>query len=117
MKNNKGYKSIPLTFNRRAVSASASVGKEKNTIHSIVEVDITEPRRLMCEHFEKTGEKLSLTAYVVSCLAQVVKENPQFNSFHKGRKQIILDDVTISVLIEREIKEERVPEPIGITKY
>ncbi len=116
MKKNVGYKAIPLTYNRRAVIASATVSKEKNTIHSITEVDITEPRLLMQEHYERTGEKLSLTAYIVTCLAQVIKENPLLNSFLKGRKLIILDDVTVSVLIEREIKKEKVPEPIGISK-
>jgi len=114
MKTKKEYKSIHLSFNRRAVVASASVTKEKNAIHSFTEVDITEPRRLIKEHFEKTGEKLSLTAYIVTCLARVIKDNPQLNSFIKGRRLIILDDVTISVLIEREIVGEKVPEPIGI---
>ena len=116
MKSKKGYKSIPLSFNRRAVIASATVSKEKNTIHSFTEVDITEPRRLIKDHFEKTGEKLSLTAYIVTCLAQVIKQHPQLNSFIKGRKLIILDDVIVSVLIEREIVGEKVPEPIGIKK-
>lgn len=114
MKNKKGHKSIPLSFNRRAVIASASVTKEKNAIHSLTEVDITEPRRLIKEHFDRTGEKLSLTAYIVTCLAQVIKENPTMNSFIKGKRLILLDDVTVSVLIEREIIEEKVPEPIGI---
>lgn len=110
----KKYRSIPLSFNRRAVVASASVTKEKNAIHSFTEVDITEPRRIIKEHIKKTGEKLSLTAYIVTCLAQVIKEKPQLNSFIKGRRLIILDDVTISVLIEREIAGEKVPEPVGI---
>ena len=114
--NNKGYKSLPLSINRRAVIASASVTKEKNTIHSFTDIDITEPRRLIKEHFENTGEKLSLTAYIVSCLAQTLKDHPQFNSFIKGRRLITLDDVTISVLIERDINGEKVPEPIGIKK-
>jgi pyruvate/2-oxoglutarate dehydrogenase complex dihydrolipoamide acyltransferase (E2) component len=70
-----GYKSIPLFFNRRAVAESASVTKEKNTIHGVTEIDITEPRRLLKEHFEKTGERLSLTAYIFMCLAQVNKEH------------------------------------------
>lgn len=111
-----GYRKIPLTFNRRAVIASATVTREKNTIHGITEIDIHEPRRLIREHLEKTGEKLSLTAYIVTCLAQAVKEFPQFNSFCKGRKLVILDDITISVLIERDIQGEKVPEPIGISK-
>lgn len=114
MKTKIGYKSLPLSINRRAVIASASVTREKNAIHSFTEVDITEPRRLIKEHFERTGEKLSLTAYVVTCLARVIREHPQLNSFIKGKRLIILDDVTISVLIEREIAGEKVPEPMGI---
>ncbi len=109
-----GYKSIPLTFNRKAVIASATVTKEKNTFHSITEVDISVPRRLINEHFQKTGTKLSLTAYIVTCLAHVIKDHPLLNSFIQGNKQIILEDVTVSVLIEREIKGEKVPEPIAI---
>jgi pyruvate/2-oxoglutarate dehydrogenase complex dihydrolipoamide acyltransferase (E2) component len=114
MKIKNGYKSLPLGFYRQAIIASASVTKEKNAIHSFTEVDITEPRRLIKEHFERTGEKLSLTAYIVTCLAQVIKQHPQLNSFIKGRRLIILDDVTVSVLIEREMAGEKVPEPIGI---
>jgi pyruvate/2-oxoglutarate dehydrogenase complex dihydrolipoamide acyltransferase (E2) component len=114
MKNRDGYQVLPLTFNRRAVIASATVTKEKNAIHCITEVDITEPRWLIKEHFDKTGEKLSFTAYIVMCLAQTIKDHPLLNSFIKGRKQIILDDVTVNVLIERDFNGEKVPEPVGI---
>ena len=116
MKKNTGYKTIPVSFNRRAVIASASVTRDKNTIHCITEVDVSEPRRLIHEYFEKTGIKLSFTAYIVTCLAQVIKDYPLLNSFLKGRKQVILEDVTVNVLIEREIGGENVPEPIGINK-
>ena len=94
--------------------ASASVTREKNTIHGFTEVDITIPRRLFGEYFERTGEKLSFTAYIVFCLAQTMKKYPQFNSFISGRKFVVLDDVTISVLVERDIDGEKVPEPVGI---
>lgn len=110
----KGYKTLKLSFSRRAVIASATVTKNKNAIHCFTEVDITKPRDLIKNHFEKTGEKLSLTAYIVACLSYIIKDYPQFNSFTKGRKLILLDDITISVLIEREIAGEKVPEPIGI---
>ena len=116
MKNNSNYKSIPLNFNREVLIASASVTREKNTIHAFTETDISGPRRLINDHFEKTGEKLSFTAYIVTCLAQVIKSYPQMNSFIKGRKLVLLDDITISVLIEREINGEKIPEPIGIKK-
>jgi pyruvate/2-oxoglutarate dehydrogenase complex dihydrolipoamide acyltransferase (E2) component len=110
----KAYKKVPLSIGRQMVAASASVTKEKNTIHSMTEVDITIPRLLIKDYYEKTRIKLSFTAYIVTCLATTISKYPQFNSFIKGRKILLLDDITISVLVEREIAGENVPEPIGI---
>ncbi len=89
MESKKAYKSLPLSFNRKTVIASASVTKEKNTIHAFTEINITEPHRFIKKHFENTGEKFSLTAYIVTCLAQVIKEHSYLNSFIKRGKHII----------------------------
>jgi pyruvate/2-oxoglutarate dehydrogenase complex dihydrolipoamide acyltransferase (E2) component len=110
----RSYRTVPFTMNRRMVAASASIGRERNTIHAILEVDVTEPRRLMREHRQRTGEQLSMTAFVISCLAQAIAEHPHLNAFRKGRRIILLEDVTISVLVERELAGEQVPEPVGI---
>jgi len=114
MNGKQRYQTIPFTLNRQMVAASTSVGREQSNIHAIIEVDVAKPRRLMREFKERTGERLSLTAYVTACLAKVVSEHPKFNSFRKGRKLILLEDVTISVLVEREIDGEIVPENLGI---
>ena len=110
----RGYTSTHLSSNRRAVIASASVTREKNAIHGFTEIDIAEARSLIREHRDKTGERLSFTAYIVACLAKVLRQYPQFNAFIRGNRLIVLDDITISVLVEREIKGEKVPEPVGI---
>ena len=110
----RGFTSERISFNRKMVAASAAVTAGKSTIHSLCEADITLPRRMMREHFERTGEKLSFTAYIVYCLAQVMKEHPHLNAFRRGNRLITLDDVTVSVLVEREFSGERVPEPLAI---
>ena len=61
----KGYTTEPLSFNRKMVAASAAITARRSTVHSMAEVDITEPRRLIREHDKSTGEKLSFTAYIV----------------------------------------------------
>ena len=48
-------------------------------------------------------------------LSRAVAENPQLNSLRRGGNLILLDDVTISVVVEREPSGERVPEPFGIS--
>ena len=114
MSEGRGYRVEPFGANRQMVAASAAINKEKHTIHLVTEADISEPRRLIAEHRERTGERLSLTGYVVSCLARTLAAFPRFNSFRKGNRLLVLDDVTISVLFEREIGSESVPEPVGI---
>ena len=110
----KGYRAESFGGNRQMVAAAAAVNAEKNTIHLITEADITAARRLIAEHREHTGARLSLTTYVVACLARTFDGFPKFNSFRQGRRLIVLDDLTISVLFEREIDGETVPEPLGI---
>lgn len=114
MPSKAGYRKVAFSMNRRIVAASASVGRARNNIHAITEVDISAPRRVMKDHRERTGESLSLTAFVIACLSRAIAENPHLNSFQRGRKLVLLDDVTISALVEREISGERVPEPFGI---
>lgn len=113
-KQKPGYTAIPLSFQRKMVAASTAPSHDQSNIQALIEVDISEPRRYIREHREKTGEKLSLTAFVIACLAKTVSEHPDVNAFIKGNKLIKLDDVTISAMLEREIDGERVPEPIGI---
>jgi len=114
MSKHVGYRIEPFSAYRHMVSASSAIGREKNTIHLITEVDITKPRALIAEYRTQTGESLSLTAYVVTCLSRAFLDFPQFNSFRKGGRLVVLEDVTISVVFEREIDGESVPEPIGI---
>lgn len=109
-----GHRLVPFNANRRMVAASAAVGRERNTIHALAEVDISTPRRRIREHRERTGEGLSLTAYVVACLARTLAEQPALNSFRRGRKLVLLDDVTINTLVERDIGGEKVPEPFPV---
>jgi pyruvate/2-oxoglutarate dehydrogenase complex dihydrolipoamide acyltransferase (E2) component len=114
MKNQQGYRIVPFSINRQMVAASTSVGREQSNIHTITEVDIARPRQLMHEIRERTSRSPSLTAYITTCLARAVSEFPNFNAFRKGRNLVILDDVTISVLVEREINGEIIPENLGI---
>lgn len=95
------------------VIASIAVNK-RSAIHSLTEIDVTDARHLIREIHEKGGPKISFTAYLVSCLARTLKDHPELNSFIRPRKLVLLDDVTISVLVERELGDEKVPEPVGI---
>lgn len=114
MGKSNGYRIEPFGGNRQMVAAASTVNHEQNTIHLITEVDITAPRHLIAAYRARTGERLSLTAYIVTCLARTLAEFPRFNAFRRGNRLIVLDDITINVLFEREIDGETVPEAVGI---
>ncbi|MBN1485557.1 MAG: 2-oxo acid dehydrogenase subunit E2 [Chloroflexia bacterium] len=110
----RGYRVLPFSANRRMAAASAAVCRERSTIHMLTEVDVSEPRRLIREHRRRTGERLSFTAYVVTCLARAVAEQPHLNALRRGGRLFLLDDVTVGALVERELGGESIPEPFGI---
>jgi len=114
MNDRLGYRVERFSANRQAVAANSAVAREKSMIHLITEVDITAARQLIAEHRSLTGEGLSLTAYVVTCVARALADFPELNAFRNGRHLIVLEDVTVSVAFEREIDGESVPEPIAI---
>ncbi len=114
MNKRKGYRVEQFGINRQMVAAASAINREQNTIHLITEVDITGPRRLIAEYRDRTGEKLSLTGYVITCLARTLNEFPQFNAFRKGNRLILLEDLTINVLFEREIEGETIPDAVGL---
>lgn len=114
MRQKQGYKILPFGIHRRAVAATAAVGRERNTIHTLTEVDITVPRRFMRDYRDRTGERLSLTAYVVACLARTVAKHHIFNAFRTGNSLCILDDVTVGVLVERDVGDESTPDMVTI---
>jgi len=113
-KQEPAYRAVPLSRNRRMMAATLDIARQQNNIQAMIEVDISEARRIIQEHRRQTGERLSLTAYVVACLARAVAEHPQLNAFRKGGNLILLDNVTISVLVEREVAGEMMPENLGI---
>lgn len=109
----KGYTSTPLTFTRKMVIASIS-GNKKNAIHCVTEIDVTKPRSIIRGYKDQSGTAISFTAYLVRCLARTLEDHPGLNSFIMRRRLVLLEDLTISVLIERDLGEEKAPEPVGI---
>ena len=110
----KGYRSEAFSFNRTMVAAAAAVTARKSTFHSMAQAEVTHPRRMIREHYEKTGEKLSFSAYILYCLARALSDHPHLNAFRKRNRLILLEDLTLSIQVEREFLGEKVPEPLCI---
>src|SRR4030042_3959337 len=58
---------------------------------------------LMDNYKAQTGEQLSFTGYLASCLARAVDENKTVQAYRKGSKQLVVfDNVDVGMMIERK---------------
>ena len=55
-------------------------------IYGLFEVDVTRAREFFADHKAKTGESLSFTAFIITCLAHAVDENKAVHACRLGRK-------------------------------
>jgi pyruvate/2-oxoglutarate dehydrogenase complex dihydrolipoamide acyltransferase (E2) component len=105
MKRNRlDYKLVPYPKMRRVLSAMLRTAQRKHMMHRLVEMDVTEVHLYMHEYKARTGESLSFTAFIVTCLARAVDENKSVHAYRKGRNQLMLfDDVDVTVQVERKV--------------
>jgi hypothetical protein len=70
---------------QRQIGDWLALASRSHTMHALVEVDVTDARRAIREWRAGTGEPLSLTAFVVSCLARAIAEDRRFHALRLGR--------------------------------
>lgn len=104
------YEVLPFPLMRRVVIDSARIGSRKHMIHGLVEADVTEARRTIREHRDRTGESLSFTAFILACLGRAVEADRRVHAYRNWRSQLIVfKDVDITSLIEVEAEGHKFP--------
>jgi pyruvate/2-oxoglutarate dehydrogenase complex dihydrolipoamide acyltransferase (E2) component len=92
---------VDLTPGRRAWLNTLDLGGPKHTMYGLLEVDVTLAKQLIAEDHARTGEALSFTGFLISCLARAVEETKEVQAYRKGRDQLVVfDDVNVGMLIE-----------------
>jgi pyruvate/2-oxoglutarate dehydrogenase complex dihydrolipoamide acyltransferase (E2) component len=105
-----GFEIHPYPRSRTLVVDAAHVAQHKHMIHGLVEFDVTEPRRLLRGHKERTGESLSFTAFILHCVGAAVAEDRMVHAYRDWRGRLILfDDVDINTIVEIELEDRRFP--------
>lgn len=78
-------------------------------MHGLLEVDVTEARRLIREEGERTGGRPSLTALLIGCLARAVDEDRRVQASWRGRGLVVFEHVDVATLVKVDTGEARVP--------
>jgi pyruvate/2-oxoglutarate dehydrogenase complex dihydrolipoamide acyltransferase (E2) component len=108
----KPFRLEPIPAMRRFAMDSGYLGRRRHIVHGLIEVDVTQARRLIREHERISGEKISFTAFIVHCLAQAIEEHPHVHAYRDWRSRLVIyDDVNITSMMETEFNGRKVPMP------
>lgn len=106
----QGFHVLPIPLERQLVVESGNLSARRNLIHGLLEFDVTKARQLIHSHKAKTGDSLSFTAFLISCLAQALAAHPMLQAYRSWRNQLIVfDDVDVATLIETEVNGVALP--------
>jgi len=101
------YVKKPFSKHRRDIALFLGEGKRKHSIHSPIEIDITEGRHRIRAHARETGKKISFTGWIIYCIATAMKEQKELNAYRHGRRKIVVfDDVDVGIPVERTVNGE-----------
>lgn len=107
-----GYRIEPFDNLHRQQVDWLELMHRQHTMHALLEADVTAARRQLRGTRTQGSEPVSLTAYIVWCLAQALAQEPRLHACRLGRGRLMLfDDVDIAVSVEREVAGARVPVP------
>jgi pyruvate/2-oxoglutarate dehydrogenase complex dihydrolipoamide acyltransferase (E2) component len=101
---------VPFPRMRNLVIDVLRVAHRKHMIHGLLEVDVTKARQHIREQEANTGEQLSFTAFVATCLGKAVDKNKYLHAVRDWRGQLVLfDEVDANIMIEVELEGRKIP--------
>ena len=110
--NNGSFTSMPYPKIRRLMVDGGRLGRQKHTIHGLVEVDVTNARAFIHAHKARTGETLSFTAFVMACLGRAIDMNKHMHAYRNWRNQLILfEAVDVNTMFEVEVGGHKIIRP------
>lgn len=107
-----GFRLVPFPRLQRQLIDWLSLAEGQHAMHALLQIDVTDARQAIRRHRSRTGEPLSLTAFVVGCFARAVGEDPSVQAVRAGRSRLVLfDDVDVAVAIEHDLEGAKIPVP------
>jgi pyruvate/2-oxoglutarate dehydrogenase complex dihydrolipoamide acyltransferase (E2) component len=102
----------PIPAMRRFAFDSGYLGRKRHIVHGLIEVDITTAREHIEEHKRETGEKLSLTAFIIFCLSKAIENHPHLHAYRDWRNRLVIyRDINITSMFEIEFGIKKIPVP------
>jgi len=95
------YTVLPYPRLRLLMGDGGRLGRQKHTVHGLVEFDVTLARATLHAQKARTGEAPSFTAFLLACLGRAIDADRHLHAYRDWRNRLILfDDVDVNTLFE-----------------
>ena len=114
MPDNPSYE-IQYPASRQLTMDLGKIGRDKHHVKALLEVDVTEARQKI-KQYRQAGKKIAFTAWLIKVIADCVALHPPVNGLNRPRanKVVVFNDVNVSIVVEKEVGDARVPLPYVI---
>ena len=108
---------IQYPSSRQLTFDVGKIGLAKHHVRALLEVDVTEARRLIKQSRHR-GRKISFTVWLIKSIADCVSLHPPVAGVNdaKRNKVLVFEDVDISIVVEKDVNGAHVPLPYVIRK-
>lgn len=65
---------------RQIIVDLGEIGKKVHTSKMLIELDVTEGRRLIFDYKERTGDRISFTGWIMKCIGQALSEHKEVHA-------------------------------------
>lgn len=109
---NYNYRTEKIPRMRTFTLDAGYLGRRRHMVHGLLEIDVTEARRLIRQHEADSGEKISFTAFVIYCLSRAIAQHPHLHAYRDWRNRLVIfDEIWINSMFEVEINGKKLPMP------
>ncbi|HME53234.1 MAG TPA: 2-oxo acid dehydrogenase subunit E2 [Candidatus Lokiarchaeia archaeon] len=96
------YEVRPFPTTRNLVIDTQGLGSQIPKVISYYKFNITKALKLREQIKNERGMQVSITGWLIKCIAQAISEEKEIAAFRKGKKIIIFDDVDVAMMIDVE---------------
>ncbi len=110
------FKTIDIPPSRIATFDVFSLGIFKHHVAALLEFDVTDSRKKI-RALRRSGRKVSFNAWLIKAISETILQHPEASAFLQNKRKLILfNDINVSMLVEKQINDTKVPIPLVIEK-
>ena len=114
MEHQFSYQRIPQS--RIATFDVFAIGLQKHHVSALIEFDVTDSREKL-KALRRKGIKASFNAWMIKAISEALDRHPEAASYLQSRSKLILfNDINISIVVEKNIDDQKVPIPLVIER-